>query len=86
MFLSLEFMSEYPQELFARPAARWWSGIAYYSDGIFTAIFLSYWLLTLLSIAAAVAPWLRYRFGVRVLLLVTTFVTMVLGGVIWIRR
>src|SRR5262245_51140167 len=80
VFLSYEFVIEYPEWLFANPSSLRWSGFGYHSDFGFTAIFVSYWLLTLASIAAAVAPWGRYRFSLRALLLATTLISIVLGA------
>ena len=86
VFISYELFMNYPEWLFSKPSSLRRSGFGYHSDGSFTAIFVSYWLLTVASIAAAAAPWGRYRFSVRALLLATTFVAILLGASLWLRR
>jgi hypothetical protein len=50
------------------------------------ALFIPYWFLTLLAIAFAPLSWLRWRFGLRTLLIATTLVAVVLGLVVYASR
>jgi hypothetical protein len=45
-----------------------------------------YWLVTLLIAASGVAPWIRWRFSLRALLIATTLVAMVLGLIVAVLR
>jgi hypothetical protein len=47
------------------------------------AIILPMWFAVATSVAAAFAPWVRIRFSLRTLLIVTTLVAVVLGGIVW---
>jgi len=51
-------------------------------------IFFPYWFPTLLAAVAAVAtaPWLRWQFSLRTLLIATTLVAVVLGVIVWMSR
>jgi hypothetical protein len=42
-----------------------------------------YWLLVAMCVAFAAAPWLRWRFSLRTLLIVTTLLAVVLGLVVY---
>ena len=42
-----------------------------------------FWFPVLLAVTAVTAPWLRYRFSLRTLLIATTLVAGVLGLVVW---
>jgi hypothetical protein len=42
------------------------------------------WLLVSLFAALAVLPWLRFRFSLRTLLIVTMLVAVVLGLIVWL--
>jgi hypothetical protein len=55
------------------------------SRGGVYALSVSYWLLELVSILAAIAPWVRWRFSLRTLLIATTLVAVVLGAIVWIQ-
>jgi hypothetical protein len=44
------------------------------------------WSATLLSVALAACPWLRWRFGLRTLLIATTLVALVLGLTMYMNR
>jgi hypothetical protein len=44
------------------------------------------WAFVLLTIALAAAPWLRWRFSLRTLLIATTLVAVVLGLIVWVSR
>ena len=49
-------------------------------------LFIPYWMLVLLSVAIASAPWLPWRFTLRTLLIATTLVALVLGMIVWLSR
>jgi hypothetical protein len=49
------------------------------------AIFVPHWFTVLLSAFLAIAPWLRWRFTLRTLLIATTLVAVVLGLIAWAR-
>jgi hypothetical protein len=45
---------------------------------------ISHWLLALIMGMLASAPWLRCRFSLRTLLIVTTLVAVLLGLIVWL--
>jgi hypothetical protein len=45
-----------------------------------------HWLPILLSAALVAAPWLRWRFSLRTLLIATTLVAVVLGAIVYATR
>jgi hypothetical protein len=45
-----------------------------------------HWFLALLSAAFATAPWLRWRFSIRTLLIAMTLVAVALGLIAWLSR
>jgi hypothetical protein len=47
------------------------------------AIFVPHWFTILLSAFLAIAPWLRWRFSLRTLLIATTIIAVVLGLIVW---
>jgi hypothetical protein len=51
------------------------------SPGSFYGI-IPIWFLITLSAALAVAPWMRWRFNLRTLLIATTLIAFVLGAVV----
>ena len=53
------------------------------NDGIITIVRVPDWCLLGLTTALAAAPWLRWRFSLRTLLIATTLVAVVLGLVMW---
>ncbi len=44
---------------------------------------IPYWSLVLVTPLLAVAPWIRWRFSLRTLLIATTLIAVVLGIVVW---
>jgi hypothetical protein len=44
---------------------------------------LPIWLPILIATSLSIAPWLRWRFTLRTLLIVTTLVAVVLGLIVW---
>jgi hypothetical protein len=55
------------------------------STGTIESVSISYWLLVLVDIVFAAAPWIRWRFTLRTLLIVTTLVAVALGMIVWLR-
>jgi hypothetical protein len=49
------------------------------TNSVVDQIFIPYWILVLSSAVIASVPWLRWRFSLRTLLIVTTLVAIVLG-------
>jgi hypothetical protein len=48
-------------------------------------ITLPYWLLVGLCAVVTAAPWLRWRFTLRTLLIATTLIAVALGLIVWLR-
>ena len=46
---------------------------------------MPYWSLVVSVSFPAVIPWIRWRFSLRTLLIVTTLVAVVLGLIVWLR-
>src|SRR5262245_20059826 len=44
---------------------------------------LPYWLLLLIALTSGAAPWFRWRYGLRALLIFTALVALVLGLAVW---
>jgi len=44
---------------------------------------LPYWFVTLLPCVLAAVPWMRWRFTIRTLLIITTLVAALLGLAVW---
>jgi hypothetical protein len=47
---------------------------------------LPHWVPIMISAALAVAPWIRWRFSLRALLIATTLVAVFLGAIVWLSR
>ena len=45
-----------------------------------------HWFLAILLASIATAPWLRWRFSLRTLLIATTLVAVVLAIIVWMSR
>ena len=41
------------------------------------------WIPAIIALALSTAPWLRWRFSLRTLLIATTLVAVVLGAIVW---
>ena len=67
-----------PGAIYKRPTFKFGST----GDG---AIQFQYWLPTIISGSLAAAPWLRWRFSLRTLLIATTLVALLLGLFVWMR-
>lgn len=63
------------------------SGLGFYGwyEQEHVGIRLPYWFLTAASAILALAPWLRWRFSLRTLLIAMTLVAVVLGMIVWLR-
>ena len=80
-FIGFELQRMYEESDFDHLATN--TGIRIWRDsrgGVY-ALSVSYWLLELVTILAAVAPWVRWRFGLRTLLIATTLIAEVLGAI-----
>ena len=53
-----------------------------YDGSLFGSLGVPFWLIVLLTASAAAAPWLRWRFTLRTLLMATTLVAVVLGLIV----
>jgi hypothetical protein len=54
-------------------------------SGVICGVAVTPTLAVLVSVAVAAAPWLRWRFTLRTLLIAMTLVASVLGLVVWLR-
>jgi hypothetical protein len=63
-------------------ASRVW-GMFMFADG---NLILPFWLLTITAATSIALPWLRWRFSLRTMLVVTTVIAAVLGMVVWAVR
>jgi hypothetical protein len=54
------------------------------SDAKLLIVPVPYWCPVLLAAAFATAPWLRWRFSLRTLIIATTLVAVVLGLIVWL--
>jgi len=62
------------------------SGFAFFHSGGSWEIHIPHWFATSGLAVLAAAPWLRWRFRLRTLLIVTTLVALVLGLVVYAAR
>ena len=51
-----------------------------------SAIVLPNWFAVAMSAGAAVAPWIRWQFSLRTLLIATMLVAVVLGIIVWLNH
>jgi hypothetical protein len=51
-----------------------------------TGLVIPYWSLVLVTPLLAVAPWIRWRFSLRTVLIATTLVAVVLGLIVYASR
>jgi hypothetical protein len=56
------------------------------SNGTVYAVLISYWLLEATALCIAAAPWLRWRFSLRTLLIATTLVALGLGLICYVAQ
>jgi hypothetical protein len=55
-------------------------------DDTRSQVIIPHWFLVIISGALAALPWIRWRFSLRTLLIVTALVALVLGFVVWMMR
>jgi len=95
--LSIEGSSELPPwRLLNRETTQWmsdqarsgrpylnriWGPTGFYKG----TVLLPHWLLIPFAALLAAAPWLRWRFSLRILLIATTLIAVVLGLIVWLR-
>jgi hypothetical protein len=81
-FRGREFMPIYRKSDLLRLATNAGVYIQRSSTGTIESVSISYWLLILADIIVATAPWLRWRFSLRTLLIATTLVALALGVIV----
>ncbi len=81
VFWSLEMMLAYPADLFSELTKPSTCGFRWYSDGVFSALSITYCMLTFLCATIATVLWLPWscRFSLRTLLIATTLLAFLLG-------
>jgi hypothetical protein len=62
------------------------TGFAFFHSGGYWVIHIPHWFATSGLAALAAAPWLRWRFRLRTLLIATALVAVVLGLIVWANR
>ena len=65
------------------PSAYPYLGFGFLRAGNDLGILIPCWFVVLLAGAAALAPWLPWRFGIRTLLIAMTLLAVVLGLAVW---
>jgi hypothetical protein len=63
-----------------------WLGFRWQFNPNLIVMVLPYWFLVMLSAVLAAAPWMRWRFTLRTLLIITTLVAAVLGMAVSVAR
>jgi hypothetical protein len=74
--IGVEIRVAYPDALVSDWASHSKFGISYSSDGVFALLTVSYGLLAVFAIGIAAAPWLKWRFSLRTLLIATALVAL----------
>ena len=64
------------------PQSIFWGG--FQKHGPLAAVWMPSWLLVPITAACSIAPWIRWRFSLRTLLIATTLVAVVLGLIVWL--
>lgn len=62
--------------------AGFWAG----ETGIGCASMVPHWFMAITIVLIGAIPWLRWRFSLHTLLLLTTLIAMVLGIIVWLSR
>src|SRR5687768_10169719 len=83
VFISFEATLAYPETMFADVSTKKRLGIGRYVSDYFSAVGFSYWLLILITMLPGAAPWMRWRFSMRTLLVAVTVAAVVLGTIVW---
>src|SRR5262245_36091813 len=60
-------------------------GFAFFRDSTEVDLAVPHWFALLLSAALAALPWLRFRFSLRTMLIVTTLIALLLAIAAWFR-
>lgn len=81
LFLTVEVREIEPYPYFHKEPLPTQLGCYFWNDGSF-AFLAPIWLLIVLMAAASGAPWFRWRFGVRTVLLAITAVAVLLGALV----
>jgi hypothetical protein len=76
---------DYTDDVGNAPSAIWFR-VMRWSKPSHTSVEFPNWFLALCFSALAMAPWLRWRFSLRTLLIATTLVAVVLGLIVWLRE
>jgi hypothetical protein len=58
---------------------------AKFGDSLFGSVGVPYWFAILLVTILTAAPWVRWRFTLRTLLIATTLIAVALGLIVWLR-
>jgi hypothetical protein len=82
---SPQFFFSTKQVLPLNPFKHSFLGFGYEPMPIVPAVSVPYWAPILLAAVFGGAPWLRWRFSLRTLLIATTLVAVVLGLIVWLR-
>jgi hypothetical protein len=85
-FISFEATLAYPETMFSDVSTKKRLGVGRYVSDYFSAVGLSYWLLILTTVLVGAAPWARWRFSLRTLLIYMTLVAVGLGAIVWVVR
>jgi hypothetical protein len=59
-------------------------GFGWRDDGLVATLTVPDWFFVMISALCAAAPWFRWRFSLRTLLIATTLVAVVLGIIVWL--
>jgi hypothetical protein len=86
IFVGVEIMLYDSEWIFSELATYAGLGVGRDSGGKLYAVSIPYWLLTVSTILVTAAPWLRWRFGLRTLLIATTVVAVLLGLIVYAAR
>jgi hypothetical protein len=54
--------------------------------GFNSFLVVPHWVIVIVTASMMAAPWLRWRFSLRTLLIATTLVAVVLGAAVWASR
>lgn len=78
-FSGAEFMPIRPHPYYHEAPLPTKLGFYYWKDDYSYGFFAPFWLLMLLSLTSAAAPWFRWRFSLRTALAATTLIAAALG-------
>jgi hypothetical protein len=75
--------SQLPLEHFHAPKARSFAGFSAARDGDLSFVNVPYWFLITVLAALTLAPWIRWQFSLRMLLIAMTLAAVGLSAIIW---